>query len=296
MRFDATEPHAILPEAVAGLLEQLTGKVTSVKSSLPEPYCLASEGGEPIEWSAVSSGGGSSGMLAVIPLSGPLSPDGRYGGTSLNGFTRAIAMADANPNIGYILIHITSPGGTVTGTPEAGEAVRAVRDGGRTRIVAIADGMMASAATWIGTAAEEVVVTPSGEAGSIGVISMYADQSKLLESIGLSVEVIRNPAKKARFTGIEPMTEDMRQTMETRNASAYERFKRAIADNRKVRVDTVEAKFGGGEMMDATEAKAAGLVDRIDTLDATISRMLKRPARKAPSSALAALALTTLDE
>lgn len=295
MRFDATEPHAILPEAVAELVGQLTGRLPRAQQAVPEPYCLATEGGEPVDWAASMAGGGSAGMLAVIPLSGPLSPDGRYGGTSLNGFARAVAMADANPNISGILIHITSPGGTVTGTPEAGDAVRAVRDGGRTRIVALADGMMASAATWIGTAAEEVAITPSGEAGSIGVISMYLDRSKMADDMGVKIDIVRNPDKKARFSGFEPLSEEMRQTMETRNASAYERFKRAMADNRKVRVDTVEAKFGGGEMMDADAAKEAGLVDRIDTLDRTISRMLKRPARKAPSSALAALALTTLD-
>lgn len=296
MRFDAMEPHAILPEAVSALLEQLNGKLAGAKSApVPEPYLLADAGGEPIAWSAASSGG-SQGMLAIIPLCGPLSPDGRYGGTSLNSFTRSVQQAAANPNISGILLHITSPGGTVTGTPEAGDAVRAIRDAGQTRIVAIADGMMASAATWIGTAAEEVVVTPSGEAGSIGVISMYADMSKMLEEIGYKVDVIRNPAKKARFTGFEPLTEEMRQTMESRNASAYERFKRAMADNRKVRIDTVESKFGGGEMLDAEEAKAAGLVDRIDTLDATVARMLKRPARRAPSGYAAKIELAKLQD
>lgn len=296
MRFDAMEPHAILPEAVAELVGRITGKLPPVDKAAREPYCLGDEDSEPLDWAAAMAGGGSAGMLAIIPLAGPLSPDGRYGGTAMNSFARVVAMADANPNIGTILLHITSPGGTVTGTPEAGDAVRAVRDGGRTRIVALADGMMASAATWIGTAAEEVVVTPSGEAGSIGVISMYADQSKLLEAIGLTVDVIRNPSKKARFTGIEPLTEEMRQTIESRNASAYEKFKRAMADNRKVRIDQVEGKFGGGEMMDAEEAKEAGLVDRIDTLDRTISRLLKKPSRRAPAGMAAKLQLAELDE
>jgi signal peptide peptidase SppA len=198
-----------------------------------------------------------------------------------------MATLDANPSVSKILLNVTSPGGTVTGTPEASDAVRSVRDRGETQVVAIANGMMASAALWIGAAASELVVTPSGEIGSIGVISMYADESGLLEKMGVKVDIVRTPDKKARFSGLEPMTDEMRSFVESRIGASYEKFKRAMATNRGIRIDQVEAKFGGGEMMKSDEALEAGLVDRVATLDQTINRMMTR---RAPAGARVALA------
>jgi capsid assembly protease len=288
MQFDPMEPMALLPSYASEFVRAMMAEshsMPTVKAAMPQPYLT--DGMSRAEISSAAKGN----MLAVVPLWGVLSPSG-YGGTSLDEFTRTIRMLDANTNVSDIVLNITSPGGTVVGTPEAADAVRRVRDNGQTRITAVANGMMASAATWIGTAASEVVVTPSGEAGSIGVISMYANASKYYEAMGVEIDVMRVPEKKARFSGVEPMTDEMRQLVELRIGQSYERFKRAMADNRSVRIDQVESKFGGGEMLSAVEAKESGLVDRIATLDDTIARLAKR---RAPSSARLALAKAQIE-
>lgn len=296
MKFGMDEPFAILPAAIAPIVMVASGKATTEEingnESIPQPYLLSFDG-RPMSADA----GPQPGMIAVIPLVGPVSPDGIYGGTSLRAFTKAVLQADANPNIAKIILHITSPGGTVTGTPEAADAVRQVRERGQTIIVSHADGMMASAATWIGTAASQVSISPSGEAGSIGVISIYAEMSRMLEEAGISVNVIRNPDGKARFTGLEPLTDAMRETMEKRNQAAYSQFKRAMAINRTVADSEVESRFGGGEMLDATEAKAAGLVDKIETFDHMLARVIAGNKQRAPrqrSSELAALEIESV--
>jgi signal peptide peptidase SppA len=286
MRFDPMEPMALMPEHVSSLLSRLRGQSALLEP--PKELALLDEDCQEV---AASSSATTGNMLAVVPLWGVLSPSGDYGGTSLDSFARMMATLDANPNVSKILLNVTSPGGTVTGTPEAADAVRAVRDRGNTQIVAIANGMMASAAVWIGAAASEVVVTPSGEVGSIGVISMYADESAFLEKIGVKVDIMRTPDKKARFSGLEPMTDEMRAFVQERIGASYEKFKRAMATNRGIRIDQVEGKFGGGEMMRAEEAVAAGLADRVATVDQTISRMMTR---RAPASARAALARAQL--
>ena len=285
MRFDPNEPMALLPEYTSTLVARLRGQVAAEKG--PPELSYLDEFGNEMAASAATAGN----MLAVVPVWGVLSPLGDYGGTSLDALARLVATLDANPNVSKILLNVTSPGGTVTGTQEAADAVRRVRDNGNTQIVAIANGMMASAALWIGAAASEVVVTPSGEAGSIGVISMYSDMSGWLENLGVKVEIMRTPDKKARFTGFEPMTDEMRAFVQDRISASYEKFKRAMATNRGVRIDQVEGKFGGGEMMRAEEAVSAGLADRIGTLDQTINRMMTR---RAPAGARAALARAQL--
>ena len=274
---DPLQPWAILPSYAQHVLTLMEADEPQQPAAC-EPV-LFSEWGEPLAANSTTTGS----MIAVLPLSGPVSPRGEYGGTSLDQFTRVVQQLDNNPNVSAIVLDVSSPGGTVTGTLEAADAVRAVRDRGNTQIVSVANGMMASAATWIGTAAEEVYVTKSGQAGSIGVIAMYADASEAYENMGVKISVMRTPEKKARFSGVEPLTDEMRQHMESLIGSSYQKFLRAMADNRKVRVDSVESRFGGGEMMDAGAANEAGLVDRIGSLDDAIARVAKQK-RKAPGA------------
>lgn len=281
MQFDPTQPLAILPEYTSQLVSLLRGEIPD--QDRPTLRMLDQGGRE-------TSDGRQQNLIAVVPIWGVLTPDG-WSGTSLDDLARTVTALDHNSNVGAIVLNVTSPGGTVTGTPEAASAVRAVRDRGETKIVSVANGMAASAAMWISAAAETVYVTPSGEAGSIGVIAMYADWSKAYERYGVKVDVMRTPQKKARFTGVEPMTAEMREHVETRIAESYEKFKRAMATNRGIRIDQVESKFGGGEMLSAEQAVEAGLVDRIATLDQAIARLTSR---KTHASARASLAKAML--
>ena len=281
MQFDPTQPMALFPDAVTELVGIAQGKIAT--KSIPSAYGINEAGlqvSEPTQ-----------GMIAVVPLWGPLTPSGDWGGTSLDDFARLMRSLDNNPNVTTIVLNTNTPGGTVAKTPEAAAAVRAVRDNGKTKIVAVVNSMMASAGTWIASGASEIVITPSGEAGSIGVICMYADWSKAYESAGIKVDVMRVPAGKARFSGIEPLTDEMRQIMQGKLQLSYEQFKRAVADNRNIRIDQVEKKFGGGEMMDAQAAVDSGLVDRIGTLDETLAKLMTR---RAPSNARAQLAKAML--
>jgi ClpP class serine protease len=127
--------------------------------------------------------------VAVIPLQGVLTPRGGgllallFGGTSLEQFAAQIRQAAADPSVSAIVIDSTSPGGNVYGVEEAADAVaQAAR---QKRVVSSANAVMASAAYWIGSAASEVVISPSGEIGSLGVMAKHEEVSKLQERLGI---------------------------------------------------------------------------------------------------------------
>lgn len=297
--FDPTEPFALLDTVSASFVSMILGKNPATSDRFagyfrddrekPKPF-LVDESGKIL--SAENTAEGTSPgrkLIAVVPLTGTLSPDGRYWGTSTKQFVKQVTGFANDSQIGAIVLRVDSPGGTAVGNMEAGEAIRALR--GTKPIVTSVDSLMASAATWIGTAASEVSVTPSGEAGSIGVISMYADFSKAYEEYGIKIDVMRIPALKARFSGVEPLTEEMRATLKSRLDECYSQFKRAMADNRNVRVDTIESKFGGGEMLLAKEALEAGLVDRIESYDQLLNRLFLKMERKSNSSSHRAAAI-----
>ena len=76
----------------------------------------------------------------------------------------------ADPQVSGIVIDVDSPGGNIA--RRAG-GIRRVREARPAKpVVAVANHWAASAAYWLASAADELVVTPSGEVGSIGVYSI----------------------------------------------------------------------------------------------------------------------------
>src|SRR5207247_2106519 len=89
------------------------------------------------------------------------------------------------PIQGLIAQHPQSLG---TSTDEIGAKIAAAR--AVKPITALANGLMASAAYWLGSQADEVVVTPSGEVGSIGVYQLHEDWSQNLAQEGIKVRAL----------------------------------------------------------------------------------------------------------
>lgn len=213
-------------------------------------------------------------LIAVVPLSGVVTRHGYWAAAGTLEIGRTLQRLERDPQVGTVILSVNSPGGSVYGTSELAGIVRGMRERKGTRVVAAVDPLMASAATWIATAADEVYAVESADVGSIGVLSAYADYSKYLEEAGIKVDVIRTPEKKARFTGVEPLTDAMRQTMEDRIAETYQDFVNDMAKNRRVATTDVEKLFGGGEVMNARQGVKVGLIDGIMSLDDVLARSI----------------------
>lgn len=179
------------------------------------------------------------------------------------------AVADAR--VDAIVLDIDSPGGTVTGVPELAAKVRAARE--VKPVVAVANGMMASAAYWIGSQASEVVASPSSDVGSIGVFAVHEDWSKWLEAEGVVVTEIAAGKYKTEGAPWKPLDAEGEEFFRTHVAEVYEWFVRDVAAGRGDTPANVRTGYGEGRVLTAKDAKAAGLVDRIETLDETIGRL-----------------------
>jgi len=216
------------------------------------------------------------GSVAVIPLSGFLTQKPTlfsmlFGGTSVQAFAREVVAALGDQSIGAVLLDIDSPGGETFGMTEAAAQIRAAR--GTKPLVAVANPIAASAAYWLGSQADEFVVTPSGLAGSVGVFSTYVDESKALEQAGLAVTFIKYGARKAEASGVEPLSEGALASIQARVDEAGRMFEADVAKGRGVSVAKVHSDFGEGGILTASQAVAAGAADRIATLDEVVARL-----------------------
>lgn len=235
------------------------------------PEVTVNEDGQKCIDEVQTEGRESQSLIAVVPIGGVLTRHGYRGYYSSSAgmleIGRMLQKMDADEAIHTIVLYINSPGGTVTGTPELAEIVYGIRQGKRTKILSVVDEMMASAATYIGSAAERVYSIPSAYSGSIGVVISYTSYADALEKAGIAVDYLRTPEKKARFTGVEPLTDEMRETLQERIDSTMDWFVAAMAKHRGVTESYVKKAFGQGEVMRADEAVDSKLIDGIMSLD-----------------------------
>lgn len=217
------------------------------------------------------------GAVAIVPLHGmilrrPGLIEELFGAASLDGFMASMRAAVANPDISSIVIDVDSPGGEVDGVTEAAADLRAMR--GQKPIVAIANGMAASAAYWLAAQASELVVTPSGGAGAIGIYMVYDDISGLLEAEGVKRTVLSAGKYKEASVGGQPLSEAARGQFQSLIDGHYAAFVADVAKGRNVPASKVRGGYGEGLFLSAAAAKEEGMVDRI----APFADVLRSPA------------------
>lgn len=215
--------------------------------------------------------------VAVIPIAGPIF---RYanlfseisGATSTQVLATDIRTALDNPYVQGIALDINSPGGEVAGISELANLIH----GGRKQkpIIAYAGGSMASAAYWIGAAASEVVADATAVIGSIGIVMAYQDTSKRDEKSDVRrVEIVSSSAPDKRM---DPSTDAGRVKVQAMVDSLEEVFIGSVAKYRKTTPEKVKSDFGRGGVLVGAQAKAAGMVDRIGSLESVIAELAGR--------------------
>jgi signal peptide peptidase SppA len=187
-------------------------------------------------------------------------------------FARTMRDLAADTSIKSIVIVFDSPGGMVTGTPEAADAVFAAREG--KKISAVVDTMAASAAYWVASQCSEITCLPSGfGVGSIGVRMAHVECSAMLQNEGIIFTHIFSGEYKTEGNMTEPLTEAARDRYQMECDLIYADFVAAVARGRQVTKAEVMDKFGKGRLLMPAEAKKLGLLDRLELLDDSYRRL-----------------------
>lgn len=228
---------------------------------------------------AAAATGQQGSAVAVVPLRGTITHRGggmaeSSGGASAERFAKVMNMAAADPAVSAITIDVDSPGGTVNGVSEAAQAVYEARQ--QKPVIAHINGMGASAAYWIASQAHEIVASPGvidNSIGSIGVFTVHQDLSAALEKEGIKPTIISAGKYKVDGNPFEPLSDERRAFLQASVDTTYAQFIAAVACGRGVEASAVKSGYGEGRALSAVDAKKAGMVDRIATMDATLARL-----------------------
>jgi signal peptide peptidase SppA len=280
--FAVTHPWAIEPE-MGRFIAQLLARRLAGEEADPAALELARAQRE-TRSVAVPDGG----SVALIPIAGVIAPRMNLfsevsGGTTFEALGAQVRAAVADPAVKTIVFDVDSPGGNVAGATEFAREVLRAR--ASKTVIAQANHLTASAAYWAMAGATEIVASPSALVGGIGVYTLYDDLRAALEQLGVKREVISAGTFKAEGVGGLGLTEEARAHVQTIIDGAYGRFVGDVAKGRGVTPAAVRKGFGEGRVLDVEAAKAAGLIDRIATLDDTLARVTQSKARGAVAEA-----------
>ncbi len=253
-----SEPHMIHPDFQAG---GLVGELARIEA-----------GGEELESMSIYTVDSilvegrpyrMKGQVAVIPVHGYLAHrssihiPGLF--TGYDYITSLVKTALIDDSVDGIVLDVMSPGGMVAGAFEAADDIKAAAQ--QKPVWAIVDSSSYSAAYLISSGATQIVAPQTGGVGSIGVVTMHVDMSKLYEAWGIKVTMIYAGDYKVDGHPYAELSDEVKSRIEARLDQAYTLFVDAVADGRSLTSDVVKSTQAG--TFQGEGAKDIGLIDAV---------------------------------
>lgn len=213
--------------------------------------------------------------LATIQISGVIGKKlpkwmAAFGMVDVDDIQKLVEQANADPAVKSILLEIDSPGGSVTGVPEAAQTIR---DSSKP-VYAFSDTLMASAAYWIASGAAGIFASESALVGSIGVFVPILNMKKMYEAAGIEVEVIKSGALKAAGYPGTALTQAQRDDLQSSVDFVYSKFVAFISSRESANGQPGKDAMQGQDFY-GEQAVSAALVDGISSRVEIISTLKK---------------------
>ena len=209
----------------------------------------------------------SAGVVAVVELLGALTK------AVMVPLRQTIAALAGNDLVGEIVIIADTPGGTVAGTFDLHSAIAAAAQ--QKRVTAVIEDMACSGGLYAICGATEIVIGETAVTGSIGVFSVVYDESKLMERLGIEVIIVRSGEHKGAGVSGAKITPEQVAELKRRVDVQARHFVAAVARGRGMSIDKA-AELADGRVFIGREAIAAGLADRIGTVESTLAEAAQR--------------------
>lgn len=216
------------------------------------------------------------GAVQLVKVEGPIMKYDFCGSAGTETLQQGIRAANADSSIKSIVLLIDSPGGTVDGTHNLAREVASSSK----PVVSFVNGMMCSAAYWIGSGAKEIVVDDANNGynatiGSIGTMAMWEDDTAAKEAKGIKTNMVfatKSGRKGKAYSDIMGGNYD-RLIKELDNLN--ETFLSSVQQNRGDKLKLDKENVLDGETYDGKEAVKFGLADKIGNFQYALKRSLQ---------------------
>jgi signal peptide peptidase SppA len=266
----ASQPWAMCPVWLDAFLQSQIRHEKNAAPTFSSEAQLPLAKGYPVALNH-SSHPASSHAIAVLPITGIILPytdacAGLFDATYLDQLRAAFDAALASPAIQAIVFTIDSPGGAVTGVNAFANHIASAR--GQKPIMSFIAGMGASAAYWIASATDDIIVDATASVGSIGVVSVQYDNRLQQEKAGIQEITIVSSVSPRKRPDI--LTDAGKADIQTRVDRIADVFVDSIARHRHIARETILSDFGQGGVLIGVDAVSANMVDRVGSFESLI--------------------------
>jgi len=205
--------------------------------------------------------------IAVIPVKGNLTTNETwltklFGLSTYEGISRMLMHASENSEVSRIVMDTDTPGGSSVGVDELGLLIEKI-DQESKPVHGYTSGAANSAGYWIISSCRDVTCTKMSNLGSIGVVTIHQEISKMLKDQGVEVTVFRDGKFKAKPNQYEKLDKETKEMVNGSLKLLGNFFLDWVADQRGFDRSTVRADVGEGRVFFGEQAVEKGLADRI---------------------------------
>lgn len=210
--------------------------------------------------------------VGVVSISGIIGKristiDSICGGVDVNRIVSSVEKMASYDDISTIVMDWDSPGGTVTGIPEAYDILSDI--GKSKTLISFCETQMCSGAIWLASAATSMYAANSASVGSIGVYNMTMDRSAQLAKEGVRIDPVSAGKWKLMGAPFKALSSEERAMIQARVDEIHADFKAVVTKGRKVDPAVLE-----GQVLTGAQALKAGLIDGIyPTLGALLKKL-----------------------
>ena len=208
--------------------------------------------------------------ILLIPIEGVIGDGGilERDVTSPAYVRRVLDTAAQDSSIRAILIHVNSPGGTVSASDLIYHMISEYSSRRNLPVYAHVADLGASGGYYIAMAARNINAQPTAIVGSIGVIMGGFELSGLMEKLGITYNTIRSGENKDTLSPFRPMREDERARLEAQIERTYEGFLSIVSNGRGDRLSGDELRnLADGRVFDAEQSRQYRLVDSVGYIE-----------------------------
>ncbi|MCA9116570.1 MAG: signal peptide peptidase SppA [Planctomycetaceae bacterium] len=192
---------------------------------------------------------------------------------------KAVEKAAEDKSVKAIVLRVDSPGGSALASDLMW---RALQKCGKPVVVSMGD-VAASGGYYISMGATTIFAEPGTLTGSIGVVGGKLGLKGLFQKVGITTDVISLGQNSGALSPLDGFSDSERKAMQTLLNAIYRQFTEKAAKGRKMEYDTLE-KLARGRVYTGTQAKEAGLVDELGTLDDAVKHAQRLAGLKADDS------------
>lgn len=211
-------------------------------------------------------------QIAVLYAAGEI---GEFEGAGINCHSLVpiiVKLAEKDEVKGMVL-RVNSPGGSVFGSEQIGEALDYFQSKGKKLAVSMGD-YAASGGYWISARADKIYADPLTITGSIGIFGMVPNVSGLVGKLGLHPQTVSTNPGVVFPSIFYPMTSEQTAALQANVERGYEKFIQRVANGRHKSVDYIK-NIAEGRVWSGMEGLKIGLVDELGNLNDAISWVKK---------------------